>query len=42
MRIADIDDEFVINPTKEELQQSSLDLVVTSSEHRVGKAVGLE
>ncbi|XP_046849479.1 polyribonucleotide nucleotidyltransferase 1, mitochondrial-like [Xenia sp. Carnegie-2017] len=35
VRIADIDDEFVINPTKEELQQSSLDLVVTSSEHRV-------
>ncbi|XP_028398508.1 polyribonucleotide nucleotidyltransferase 1, mitochondrial-like [Dendronephthya gigantea] len=35
VRIGDIDGELVINPTRQELQQSSLNLVIASSEHRV-------
>ncbi|CAB4025946.1 polyribonucleotide nucleotidyltransferase 1, mitochondrial [Paramuricea clavata] len=35
IRIGDVDGELIINPTKQELQQSSLNLVVASTQHRV-------
>jgi polyribonucleotide nucleotidyltransferase len=37
VRIGDVDGELIINPTKQELQQSSLNLVVASTQHRVGR-----
>lgn len=36
VRIGDVDSKLIINPTKQELQQSTLNLVITCTERRVG------
>ena len=37
VRIGDIDGELVVNPTRQQLEHSILNLVLTSTEHRIGK-----
>jgi polyribonucleotide nucleotidyltransferase len=37
IRIGDVDGELIINPTKQQLQQSSLNLVIASTEHKIGR-----
>ena len=37
VRIVDINGELIINPTKQQLQQGSLNLVVASTEQRIGR-----
>ena len=39
VRIGDIDGEFVVNPSRQQLDKSILDLIVTSTDKKVGKFV---
>lgn len=39
VRVGEIDGQFVVNPLPEQMEQSKLNLVVTSNENKISKLI---